>query len=75
MLGLLADLKRKSIEPIALAAQVPVRTMQEFLSFFAWDHARLDRLLRQRAGAGSSSGCGDCCAMGYACAAAPTTRR
>ena len=31
--GLLADLKRKSIEPIALAAGVPVRTLQEFLAF------------------------------------------
>jgi hypothetical protein len=30
----MADLKRKSIEPIALAADSPVRTLQEFLSFF-----------------------------------------
>lgn len=48
VLGLLADLKRKSVEPIALAANVPVRTMQEFLSFFAWDHERLDRMLMTR---------------------------
>ena len=48
VLGLLADLKRKSIEPIALAASVPVRTMQEFLSFFAWDHERLERMLTGR---------------------------
>jgi len=48
LLGLLADLKRKSIEPIALAAKVPVRTMQEFLSFFVWDHDRLDRMLMRR---------------------------
>ena len=40
--GLLAELKRKSIEPIALAAGVPVRTLQEFLSFFAWDDRRVD---------------------------------
>jgi len=48
VLGLLADLKRKSIEPIALAAHVPVRTLQEFLAFFAWDHERLDRMLTAR---------------------------
>jgi SRSO17 transposase len=42
LLGLLADLKRKSIEPIALAAGVPVRTLQEFLAFFAWDHERVN---------------------------------
>lgn len=45
--GLMTDLKRKSIEPIALAAGVPVRTLQEFLAFFAWDHQRLDRMLQQ----------------------------
>ena len=40
LLGLLADLKRKSIEPIALAAGVAVRTLQEFLAFLDWDHDR-----------------------------------
>ena len=30
LLGLLADLKRKSIEPIALAAGLPVRTLPTF---------------------------------------------
>ena len=45
MLGLMADLKRKSIEPIALACGVAVRTLQEFLAFFAWDHERADRVL------------------------------
>ena len=34
LLGLMSDLKRKSIEPIALASGVPVRTLQEFLAFF-----------------------------------------
>jgi SRSO17 transposase len=48
LLGLLADLKRKSIEPIALAAGVAVRTLQEFLSAFEWDHERVNRLLLQR---------------------------
>ena len=40
MLGLLTDLKRKSIEPIALAAGMAVRTLQEFLQFYVWDHQR-----------------------------------
>jgi SRSO17 transposase len=48
LLGLLADLKRKSIEPIALAAGTAVRTLQEFLSAFEWDHDRVNRLLQQR---------------------------
>ncbi|MCG3131657.1 MAG: hypothetical protein FLDDKLPJ_02461 [Phycisphaerae bacterium] len=48
VLGLLADLKRKSIEPIALAAGTAVRTLQEFLSFLDWDHdAANDHLQRQ----------------------------
>jgi SRSO17 transposase len=47
LLGLMADLKRKSIEPIALAAGVPVRTLQEFLAFFAWDEDRVSHLLQQ----------------------------
>ncbi len=47
IVGLITDLKRKSIEPIALAAGVAVRTLQEFLAFFAWDHERADTLLRQ----------------------------
>jgi len=43
--GQLSDLDRKSVEPIALAAGVPVRTLQEFLSQHRWreDLAR-DRL-------------------------------
>jgi SRSO17 transposase len=48
LLGLLADLKRKSIEPIALAAGVKVRTLQEFLATFEWDHGRVGKLLQQR---------------------------
>jgi SRSO17 transposase len=35
--GLLSDLARKSAEPIALAAGCAVRTIQEFLTFHAWD--------------------------------------
>ena len=45
MVGLMTDLKRKSIEPIALASGVAVRTLQEFLSFFAWDHEQADQTL------------------------------
>lgn len=45
MLGLMADLKRKSIEPIALASGVAVRTLQEFLAFFSWDHELADKTL------------------------------
>jgi SRSO17 transposase len=43
----MADGKRKSIEPIALAAGVAVRTLQEFLAFFDWDERRVNRLLQQ----------------------------
>ena len=45
ILGLMADLKRKSIEPIALACGVAVRTLQEFLSYFKWDHQLVDEIL------------------------------
>jgi SRSO17 transposase len=44
----MATLKRKSIEPIALAAGVAVRTLQEFLAFFAWDHRRMNDHLQRR---------------------------
>jgi SRSO17 transposase len=47
LLGLLADLQRKSIEPIALAAGVSVRTLQEFLAFFVWDDQRVNQQLQQ----------------------------
>jgi SRSO17 transposase len=39
--GQLSDLDRKSVEPIAKRADVPPRTLQEFLSFHAWDHAKM----------------------------------
>ena len=42
--GQLSNLPRKSVEPIALAAGVPVRTLQEFLSQHAWD----ENAVRQR---------------------------
>jgi SRSO17 transposase len=37
--GLLSDLPRKSVEPIALSAGTAVRTLQEFLVTARWDHA------------------------------------
>lgn len=43
--GQLSDIPRKSIEPMALKMDVPVRTLQEFLSQHKWDHeAMRDRL-------------------------------
>src|SRR5829696_4381685 len=43
--GLLSELPRKSVEPIALKAGTPVRTLQEFLKDHAWDFASVrDRL-------------------------------
>ena len=43
--GQLSDLPRKSVEPIALAAEVPPRTLQQFLSLLDWDHDRLRQRL------------------------------
>ncbi len=46
--GQLSDLQRKSVEPIADAAGVPPRTLQEFLSQFKWDDLGvIDRLQRR----------------------------
>lgn len=43
--GQLSDLPRKSVEPIALKAGTPVRTLQEFLSQHCWNHdAMRDRV-------------------------------
>ncbi len=39
--GQLSDLERKSVEPIALAADVPPRTLQRFLELVEWDQERL----------------------------------
>ena len=46
--GLLSDLPRKSVEPIALAAGTAVRTLQEFLTTSAWDHEQARNILQQR---------------------------
>jgi SRSO17 transposase len=46
--GLLSDLPRKSIEPIALACGTAVRTLQEFLRDHVWDQFRMGDQLQQR---------------------------
>ncbi len=45
--GLLSDLPRKSVEPIALASGTAVRTLQEFLTTAAWDHESARDLLQR----------------------------
>lgn len=45
--GLLTNLDRKSIEPIALGAEVAPRTLQEFLSQLSWDHVRAEATLHR----------------------------
>ncbi len=45
--GQLSNLPRKSVEPIALAADVPVRTLQEFLSQHRWDEDAVRNRLQQ----------------------------
>jgi SRSO17 transposase len=45
--GLLSDLPRKSVEPIALQAGTPVRTLQEFLRDHRWDGAAVRSLLQR----------------------------
>lgn len=46
--GLLSDLPRKTVEPIALQAGTAVRTLQEFLTTTRWDHYRMRDLLQQQ---------------------------
>jgi SRSO17 transposase len=46
--GLLSDLPRKSVEPIALAAGCAVRTLQEFLTHHVWDHQRMRDEIQRR---------------------------
>src|SRR3954463_188817 len=50
--GLLSDLPRKSVEPIALASGTAVRTLQEFLRDYTWDHAAVRDRLQRRLAAG-----------------------
>ncbi len=46
--GLLSDLPRKSIEPVALACGTAVRTLQEFLRDHVWNHLGMRDQLQQR---------------------------
>src|SRR5438105_14714960 len=47
--GLLSDLPRKSVEPIALRAGTPVRTLQESLKDHVWDGAAVRTHLQRHA--------------------------
>jgi SRSO17 transposase len=49
--GLLSDLPRKSVEPIALEAGTAVRTLQEFLVTARWDRDHACDALRTHLGA------------------------
>src|SRR5438477_5334690 len=46
--GLLSDLARKSVEPIALAAGCAVRTLQEFLASHVWDDQQMRDQIQRR---------------------------
>lgn len=43
--GLLSELQRKSVEPIALVSGRAVRTLQEFLKDHQWQHSQVRELL------------------------------
>ena len=45
--GQLGPLQRKSVEPIALEAGVPPRTLQEFLSFHRWEEKQVAKRVRE----------------------------
>jgi SRSO17 transposase len=45
--GQLSELSRKSVEPMALAAGVPVRTLQEFLTHLEWNEDRMRERVAQ----------------------------
>lgn len=45
--GLLSDLDRKSVEPIALLAGTPVRSLQEFLRDHVWSFSQVRDLLQK----------------------------
>lgn len=46
--GLLSDLPRKSVEPIALASGTAVRTLQEFLTHHRWESSDLRNEVQRR---------------------------
>ena len=45
--GQLSDLDRKSIEPMALAAGVPPRSLQEFVEIHRWEHEQMRARLQE----------------------------
>jgi SRSO17 transposase len=45
--GQLSDLQQKSVEPIAIRAGIPPRTLQQFLAKYLWDEDRLRRRLHE----------------------------
>lgn len=49
--GLLSDLQRKSVEPIALASGCAVRTLQEFLRDHQWQHQQVSAQLQRHVAA------------------------
>jgi SRSO17 transposase len=49
--GLLSDLQRKSVEPIALASGCAVRTLQEFLRDHRWQHQQVAEQLQRHVAA------------------------
>lgn len=58
--GQLSDIQRKCVEPMALKMNVPVRTLQEFLSQHRWDHElmrdRVQEIVRDEHGGDGSDG-------------------
>jgi len=46
--GQMSGLGRKSVEPIALQAGVPPRTLQEFLTFHSWDEGAVRDRVQER---------------------------
>jgi SRSO17 transposase len=61
--GLLSDLKRKSVEPIALASGCAVRTLQEFLRDHSWEYpqvrSQLQRQVAEKLADGPDDGLGN----------------
>lgn len=45
--GQISHLERKSVEPIALEAGIPPRTLQEFLGVKRWDHEAVRKRVRE----------------------------
>jgi SRSO17 transposase len=50
--GQLSNLPRKSVEPIAVAANMAPKTLQQFLSLAKWDHLLMRDRLQQRVASG-----------------------